>query len=388
MLTLTQRCALVGTSRGCPFPCSFCYENMIGGTGFRRNTTSGMIADIREKKKFFGTNRFWISDSNFGTNPTHTEQTLQSIINADLNCVFSSLCRVEIGSRPHILDLMKKAGMSTVSVGMETLRDEQLTSIEKRQSVDDIRRTIDQIQSHGIAVFGLFMVGFDDDTEDTPWEIIEFCRKEGVAGLSLYCLSEYPALPGRSLPRHRICEDNLDYYSGHFVTTFPRRVRPSVLEQNVYDALLDYYSVSKIIHGLATLDRRSLQFGVPLYWQMRKMAAISKSHCDALRSREERYYSHGGVLHLDLLQASPWLNSALPEDTMECWADAVEHRPASEGPRSESTQLFAAGSEEYGQVNFGNEAPHYATSNCQTSSAIHNSGTGSDTKIFDSEIIR
>ena len=63
----------VQTTRGCPFPCDFCYENKIGGTGYRKRTIESIVDDIRYKIDFLRTNVFYITDANFGLDAKFTK---------------------------------------------------------------------------------------------------------------------------------------------------------------------------------------------------------------------------------------------------------------------------------------------------------------------------
>jgi|GEM_PF-1750417 len=321
-------CGYATTSRGCPFPCTFCYENMIGGTGHRVRDVDSLVEDIRQKKQFFGTNRFWFADSNFTTNPAHAREVLRAIIDANLGCRFSVLCRVDVGTRPDILDLMRDAGVATLSLGMEAIEDERLASIEKRQTVAAIVHTIEEVHRRGMAAFGLFMVGFDGDTEQTPWRITRFCREHEVEDLSIYCLSEYPELPGRTLPRYRICEPNSDYYSGHFVTTFPRDVRPSVLERAVFGALLDFYDPRGPQNDRRLAGKLDIRAGQ--YLQIKRMAQIAARHQVRLAEVETPYYGPDGTLREEILRANPLIRHPIPADTLAGWSDPADPKPATD----------------------------------------------------------
>ena len=320
-------------SRGCPFPCTFCWENMVGGTGFRRTPAQSFVEDVRRKVEFFGTREVWLADSNFSTNPSHCREILEAIIDAKLDCRFHALSRVDVGPRADILALMKKAGFETLILGMEAIRDDQLATIEKQQTVREIQQTIENIHSHGMAVFGLFMVGFDEDTAETPHEITEFCESNGVDGLSLFCLTEYPTLPGRTLPRYRICEPDYDYYNGNFVTTFPKRVRPSVLEKSVFNALKRFYGPGKCASAIARGDTRRLKLVAPLSWQIRKMARHSIAHQEMLREREEPYYDASGTLNEELLRSNPIVQNPLPDFGIADWRDAGDVSESGQGSR-------------------------------------------------------
>jgi radical SAM superfamily enzyme YgiQ (UPF0313 family) len=312
-------CGFANASRGCPFPCTFCYENMIGGTGYRSRDIASLVDDIRRKKEFFGTDRFWFTDSNFDTNHKHTREVLRAIIDADLQCRFSILSRVDVGARPDILDLMYEAGVVELSIGMEAIEDERLASIEKRQTVASIIQTIEELHRRQMTIHGLFMVGFDGDTEETPWKLTEFCRQHGVHDLNIYCLSEYPELPGRTLPRYRICETNADYYTGHFVTTFPRDVKPSVLELAVYQSLMAFYDPRKA--GSESRADSQLDIRAGQYVQIRRMQRVAAEHQDQLRIVEAPFYDMNGHLREEALRSSPLLCHSLSPATLANWKD-------------------------------------------------------------------
>jgi radical SAM superfamily enzyme YgiQ (UPF0313 family) len=321
------------TSRGCPFPCTFCYENMLGGTGFRAHAIEPFLADVRQKVEFFGVRHFSLADANFGTNPKHCREFLRGIIDADLGCKFTALCRVDIGHHPDILEMMAEAGFVRLSLGMEALEEPTLASIEKRQTVDEIVESVARIRGVGIDVFGLFMIGFDDDTERTPEVMTKFCRDNDVSALSIFCLTEYPGLPGRTIPRYRICETNLDYSGAHFVNTFPKQVRPSVLERAVYKALLRFYSPQAVLESFFG-KHGGLAFQIGMYKQIRKIASISEAHQKELERIEAPYYDSQDRLRDDYLREHPVLTEPLPKDLMANWPDPGDLVPRPVAPMS------------------------------------------------------
>ena len=313
-------CGYAATSRGCPFPCTFCYENMIGGTGFRRQPAETFLENVRRQRDFFGIRHFWLADSNFTTNPKHCREIVDAILAADLQCSFSALCRVDVGSRPDLLTSMQRSGFETLVLGMEAIEDGKLFDLKKRQSVEEIRRAIGAIHDAGMTVMGLFMVGFDEDTVRTADAIVDFCERHGVDYVSLYCLTEYPELPGRTLPRYRICETDLDYYTGHYVTTFPLQAPPSQLEAAVFAALRRFYRPTKLFGGARKKPIELLKL-TALYAQMMEMSAVSKRHCEKLCRVEAPYYDADGRLRVDRLEASPVIRHPMHPDVLAGWSD-------------------------------------------------------------------
>lgn len=313
----------VVASRGCPYPCTFCYENMLGGTGYRKHAIEPLIVDIRQKKAFFRTPEFQLADANFGANPKHTREVLRAIIDADLGCRFTALCRVDIGRHPDILELMKEAGFRSLALGLESLENSALASVQKRQTREEMVESIARIRSFGIEVFGLFMVGFDGDGESTPDSIVSFCQEHDICGMSMYCLTEYPGLPGRTIPRYRICEVDLDYSGAHFVNTFAKNVRPSTLERAIYRATLRFYSPQRVLASVFG-KHRGFAFQMGMYYIMRKLAKISKIHVRRLKEIEAPYYDSHNRLREDYLRAHPVLTEPLDNDLLADWEDAGE----------------------------------------------------------------
>ena len=316
----------VVSSRGCPYPCTFCYENMVGGTGYRKHAIEPLIEDIRRKKEFFKTREFDFADPNFGANPSHSREVLRAIIDADLGCHFTALCRVDIGRHPETLALMKEAGFRSVALGLESLQNPTLASVQKKQTMAEMVESVARIRSFGIEVFGLFMVGFDEDRASTPDSIISFCQEHDVCGMSMYCLTEYPGLPGRTISRRRICELDLDYSGAHFVNTFPKNVRPSVLERGVYSASLRFYSPQQLFASVFG-KRRGLAFQSGMFYIMRKLAKVSEVHQRRLEEIEAPYYDSQDRLREDYLREHPVVTEPLGDDILADWVDPYDEIP-------------------------------------------------------------
>src|SRR5262249_62072808 len=55
----------VQTTRGCPFPCDFCYENKIGGDGYRKRSAQAIVDYLRHQIDFLRPNLVSITHANF-----------------------------------------------------------------------------------------------------------------------------------------------------------------------------------------------------------------------------------------------------------------------------------------------------------------------------------
>ena len=253
----------VQTTRGCPFPCDFCYENKIGGTGYRKRTIESIVDDIRYKIDFLRTNVFYITDANFGLDAKFTKQLLHAILDAKIRARFTALMRIEIARDPELLALLKAAGFEMLCIGIESLDDQTLDSVSKKQRFQQIEDYISTMRQYGLNVFGLFIGGFERDTEQTFTRIVDFALRHDMVGINIMVLGEYPDHPDCMVPSHRYFNRNWDYFPGHYLTFFMPQMRPSQFQRVVSREALRFYSRRNCAKSLLRSGWRgfSLKYG-------------------------------------------------------------------------------------------------------------------------------
>lgn len=253
----------VQTTRGCPFPCDFCYENKIGGTGYRKRRISAIVDDIRYKIDFLRTNVFYVTDANFGLDAKFTKQLLRALLAADVHGRYTALMRIEIARDRELLDLLKAAGFEMLCVGIESLDDVTLDRVSKKQRVQEIEDSIAKIRAAGLNVFGLFIGGFERDTEQSFIRMVDFALKHDMVGLNIMVLGDYPDHPDCLVPPHRYFNRNWDYFPGHYLTFFMPSMRPSQFQRVVSREALRFYSRSQCLRALVRSGWRAftLKYG-------------------------------------------------------------------------------------------------------------------------------
>jgi anaerobic magnesium-protoporphyrin IX monomethyl ester cyclase len=253
----------VQTTRGCPFPCDFCYENKIGGTGYRRRSIDAVVEDIRYKIDFLKTNVFYITDANFGLDARYTKQLLRAVLDAGIKARFTALMRIEIARDEELLRLLKTAGFEMLCVGIESLDDETLSSVSKKQRFREIEECITRMRSLGLNVFGLFIGGFERDTEQSFVRIVDFALRHQMVGINIMVLGDYPDHPDCIVPPHRYFNRNWDYFPGHYLTFYMPHMRPSHFQRVVSREALRFYSRSNCMNALVRSGWRTfaLKYG-------------------------------------------------------------------------------------------------------------------------------
>ncbi|MBI4208252.1 MAG: hypothetical protein HY538_00915 [Deltaproteobacteria bacterium] len=146
---------------------------------------------------------------------------------------------------------MKKAGVLWIFMGVESISNDTLDHFDKRQTIEKVRKSIDMIRRHGMHVCASFVLGSDDDTKDTWRKNIQFAQESGATWVMLNILTDFHNGQEEELiPSHRVFQKNWDYYTTHFVTHYPKYMRPSELERKVIDGYRLFFSWRNILTNL------------------------------------------------------------------------------------------------------------------------------------------
>lgn len=84
---------------------------------------------------------------------------------------------------------VKHHGVNRVSLGLQSVNNNELKQLGRIHSIDDVRNTIGLIKSSGIENISLdLMLGIPEQTEESLKKTIDFCAESGVSHISSYIL--------------------------------------------------------------------------------------------------------------------------------------------------------------------------------------------------------
>lgn len=173
-------------SRGCPYDCEFCSITMLNG---RKPRTKSAVQFLNELNRLYDLG--WkggvsVVDDNFiGNKKKLKNEILPELIiwSQERKYPFSFITEVSINlaDDEELLNMVAKAGITSVFIGIETPNDKSLLECGKSQNLKrDLINSINKIQNHGIIASGGFIVGFDNDNEEVFDEQINFIQKSGI----------------------------------------------------------------------------------------------------------------------------------------------------------------------------------------------------------------
>jgi radical SAM superfamily enzyme YgiQ (UPF0313 family) len=263
-------------SRGCPFNCEFCDIIEVFGRVPRTKPPEQLL---REFDAIYATGYrglLFLVDDNFIGNKKAAKAMLPRLAEwmrvhhhpFDLYTEAS----INLAADDTLIDLMCRAGFTSVFIGIETPSQESLAETQKIQNLRlDMTTAVEKLTRAGLEVKAGFIVGFDSDDAGIFERQFAFIQGSPIPLAMVGVLS---ALPGTQLWRRLQKEGRLrEQWSGeHFgITNFETRLPENVLLDG-YRCLLErlYQPEAYFARCLRALElappKRSGSFSFPLLY--------------------------------------------------------------------------------------------------------------------------
>jgi radical SAM superfamily enzyme YgiQ (UPF0313 family) len=250
-------CLVITITRGCPFNCRFCYSIRLLGRIHRKRDISSVLEEITSNLHYFATRRYLITDNNFFADREYSKEFMRALIPLHLQLEITAFSRLEIAKDDELLSLMRDSGIRRVFVGIESVNQRTLNSLNKKLQVHQIREYLHNLHQHGISVIGSFIVGADTDERDCVQNIVDFAIETHIDYLCMFTLHDFPYQQTQFnieqlIPDHRILTQNWDHFSGTNVTIYTKNMRPSSLQKELMHGYRRFYAGKRLLHLLMT----------------------------------------------------------------------------------------------------------------------------------------
>ena len=103
--------------------------------------------------------------------------------------------RTDLARDPELLDLLAKAHLTRVLLGIESLNQASLDEVNKHQSIEDIKRACTACWDHGIRVIASVALGLDSDTPQDICATCAFAKSVGAYQIQPAILTPFPGTP-------------------------------------------------------------------------------------------------------------------------------------------------------------------------------------------------
>ncbi|MFH1762237.1 MAG: radical SAM protein [bacterium] len=232
------------TSRGCPYPCTFCASWVNNGKKVRYRSIKNVLQEIDFLSNRYHVREIHILDDNFTFKKEYAWSFCEEIIKRGYKMHFALPNGIRLDKvDKELLQIMKRAGFYALSFGIESGSDQTLKKIKKLETTEYLKKQIETAKKVGFRITGTFIIGF-------PWE-----TKEDILLTLSYAKSlkiDHAAFGNFTpLPATKITDDliksgelNKNYevpFTWGDITYSPRGISPAELKKLQKYCVLKFY---------------------------------------------------------------------------------------------------------------------------------------------------
>ena len=177
-------------SRGCPYQCTFCLMNVVGGRIRRTRSPEKAVEEMKMLKKI-GARQIHFQDLTFTMDKNWTTRFCNLLIKENLGVIWTCQTRVDrVDSE--LLALMKKAGCGSILYGIESLDQNSLDNIKKGVKLEDIEKALKLTKQAGIEARCSMMLALPGETRESVMRVINLLIKLNPAFVQFHTTTAFP----------------------------------------------------------------------------------------------------------------------------------------------------------------------------------------------------
>ena len=175
------------SSRGCPFPCKYCFVNI---KKYRLRSLPNLLAEIQQCVKL-GIYDFFFMDDLFNINKQRVIDFSEMIIREQLNINWSFRGRVD-QIDGNLLRLAKQAGCIRIHYGVESGVPEILKRVSKGTDLEMVKRALSLTTKAGIEVSSNIMIGLPGESPTQTEQTIHYLLELDTDYVQAAVFTPYP----------------------------------------------------------------------------------------------------------------------------------------------------------------------------------------------------
>ena len=185
--------AVIYTSLGCPYDCSFCQIKQLysGKPGIRFRSPEQVVEEIDLLVNKYGVKHIKVADELFTINEKQVASICNPIIERGYDINMWQYARIDRVTKP-MLAKMKLAGMHWVGYGIEAGSERVRRGVNKKFGQERIREVVEMTREAGMSIMANFIFGLPDDDLESMQATLDMMEEYNFEYVNLYCTMAYP----------------------------------------------------------------------------------------------------------------------------------------------------------------------------------------------------
>ncbi|MBU1043654.1 MAG: B12-binding domain-containing radical SAM protein [Candidatus Omnitrophica bacterium] len=180
---------LVQFGRGCQNGCDYCAISAYSQRQHTYRSINDVVQEIKAQNRKF----IFFVDDNIVANKEVAKELFRALIKLKIKWV--SQGTIDMVDDPKLMKLMKQSGCLGHVIGFETLDPRNLKASGKPNKINiasEYDKQINILKSYGLQIWAAFTLGYDYDTPDSLYSILEFSLRHKFTFAAYNILMPYP----------------------------------------------------------------------------------------------------------------------------------------------------------------------------------------------------
>ena len=154
------------TSRGCPFPCTFCSVKGVWGKTYRYMSAERIIDDVLLMQQYYGMKAAYFREDHFTLNTNRIVTFCESLLQRNITFPWICESRADSIEKPGLIALMARAGCKALYIGVESGSQRMLDLFKKHEKVEQFEYVIKEARKVGIRTYASMLYGVPGETPE------------------------------------------------------------------------------------------------------------------------------------------------------------------------------------------------------------------------------
>lgn len=237
---------LIENSRGCIFNCQFCSIAAFHKSHCNYRPIEDVIFEVKNAKH----KTIFFIDDNIASDITRAKELFKALIPYKIKWIsqIATACLED----DELVELMGKSGCLGVLIGFESFNPVNLKQMNKtwNTGIQKYERILKKLTEHNIFVYGTFIFGYDEDTEETFKTTLDFAMRNNLILAAFNHLMPFPGTPLYNTLKDRMLYDKwwLNENCGFADVVFePKNLTPERLSELCYVYKKKFYSFPSML---------------------------------------------------------------------------------------------------------------------------------------------